>query len=168
MIVCDSRRAKMKRYRLQALELKIPPAVLILVTAAAMYVSRNLGVLVGIPNSIKVITFALFFGLACVCLFGSTWTFIHKKTTLDPRIPADTSILIVEGLFRFTRNPIYLGFCCLLLAFAIWLSNWVSLVWVAVFAIYLTNFQIIPEERYLLAKFGQDYSRYCEQVNRWI
>jgi protein-S-isoprenylcysteine O-methyltransferase Ste14 len=153
---------------MKALELKIPPAVLIILFAILVYACRHFGVITWLPNSARIVMAILFLAIASVLFLGSVWAFVCQKTTVDPRTPDKTSALVVNGFYRFTRNPIYLGFCCLLLALAIWLSNWPSLVWVIAFAAYLTYFQIIPEERFLQQKFGDQFQDYCKRVNRWI
>jgi protein-S-isoprenylcysteine O-methyltransferase Ste14 len=67
-----------------------------------------------------------------------------------------------------TRNPMYLGLGLVLLGLAIWQSALVGYPLVIGFCAYLTRFQIIPEERILLARFGTDFSEYVGAVRRWL
>ena len=87
---------------------------------------------------------------------------------MHPRAPERSSRLVTGGVYRFSRNPMYLALALFLLAWALWLGNGAALVWPALFAAYLTRFQIVPEERALAAKFGQEYAQYCRRVRRWF
>jgi protein-S-isoprenylcysteine O-methyltransferase Ste14 len=62
----------------------------------------------------------------------------------------------------------YLGLLLLLTAWAIWLSNPVALIFLPVFMLYMTLFQIRPEEKALLDKFGSEYLAYMRSVRRWL
>jgi protein-S-isoprenylcysteine O-methyltransferase Ste14 len=78
------------------------------------------------------------------------------------------STLVTGGVFRYTRNPMYVALTALLLAWTAWLAApWAAFCPVA-FALFITRFQIIPEERVLRAKFGRAYEDYAQRVRRWI
>jgi protein-S-isoprenylcysteine O-methyltransferase Ste14 len=62
----------------------------------------------------------------------------------------------------------YVGMGMFLLAYSIYLANPVSVVAVVAFVAYITRFQIIPEERLLLSKFGESYASYTRSVRRWL
>jgi protein-S-isoprenylcysteine O-methyltransferase Ste14 len=75
---------------------------------------------------------------------------------------------VTGGIFRYTRNPMYVGFTSLLVGWACYLSvPWLLFEPIA-FAIFITRFQIIPEERVMSVKFGQDYTDYRQRVRRWL
>jgi protein-S-isoprenylcysteine O-methyltransferase Ste14 len=76
--------------------------------------------------------------------------------------------LVSSGVYRFTRNPMYLGLLLTLLAWAVFLSNPVALLFVPVFVLYMNRYQIHPEERVLSSLFGTEYSAYKERVRRWL
>jgi protein-S-isoprenylcysteine O-methyltransferase Ste14 len=82
--------------------------------------------------------------------------------------PEAASSLVVAGIYRVTRNPMYLGFLLILLGWAAWLSNVLALLPLAGFVIYMNVFQIRPEERALEALFGPEFEAYKKQVRRWI
>jgi protein-S-isoprenylcysteine O-methyltransferase Ste14 len=82
--------------------------------------------------------------------------------------PAKTSALVSSGIYRWSRNPMYLGMALLLLGVAAWGSTLAGYLLVFVFCWFLTRFQIIPEERALLAAFGQEFAQYMARVRRWI
>ena len=95
-------------------------------------------------------------------------SFRRHDTTVNPMKPETTASVVIVGIFRFTRNPMYLGLALVLVGWAIYLSNLVALLLVPVFVAYMTQFQIKPEERALLEKFGPDFANYMSEVRRWI
>jgi protein-S-isoprenylcysteine O-methyltransferase Ste14 len=74
--------------------------------------------------------------------------------------------VVNTGIFRFTRNPIYLAFILLLLGWALFLASPWALLGPLAYALYIARFQIIPEERALAAKFGTEYQQYRTRVRR--
>ena len=76
--------------------------------------------------------------------------------------------MVRSGIYRVSRNPMYLGFLLALLALAIFLANPLSLVLVPLFVVYMNRFQIGPEERALVALFGQEFASYSLKVRRWL
>ena len=98
----------------------------------------------------------------------SVLAFLRARTTVTPLKPEKASTLVVGGLYRASRNPMYLGMLILLIGWALWLGNPASLLLLPMFVIYLTVFQIKPEEAALAEKFGADYDAYCRRVRRWI
>ena len=95
-------------------------------------------------------------------------SFIKTKTTINPRSPQNTNQLVTAGLYRYSRNPMYLGLFFLLLATVLWLGNPVTIFLLLLFLWVMTVFQIKPEEKILNEKFGSDYQHYCKQVRRWL
>ncbi|MFL6647317.1 MAG: methyltransferase family protein, partial [Sulfurifustaceae bacterium] len=89
-------------------------------------------------------------------------------TTKDPRHPERATALVTGGIYRITRNPMYLGLALVLVGWGIFLSNVLSLLGVVVFLGYLNRFQIVPEERALEARFGEAYRQYKQTVRRWL
>lgn len=104
---------------------------------------------------------------AVVSLLGVV-SFRRARTTVDPLHPEQASILVADGIYRFTRNPMYLGFAIVLLAWVVYLSAWPALLVVAAFIAYLNRFQIKPEERALEARFGEAFVEYERSVRRWL
>ena len=88
-------------------------------------------------------------------------------TTVNPVDPDQASMLVVEGPFTFSRNPMYLGMSEMLIGFGFIFGAWLTLPIVALFMIYITIFQILPEEAVMKEKFA-DYDEYCSKVRRWI
>lgn len=146
-----------------ALELKIPPLALVLITVALIWWLPPLW-----PLSLQA-EFALLLMVlgAVICLWGAL-SFRLARTTLDPRVPHQSSQLVDGGIYRFTRNPMYLGMALSLLGYGLWLGKGSALLAVVAFVLYLTRFQIIPEERALAQRFGDSFNRYCQKVRRWL
>ena len=95
-----------------------------------------------------------------IALVGVTFSiagvaaFRRAKTTLNPLKPGTSSSLVTSGVYRFTRNPMYVGLALGLLGWAVFLSSAWSLLGPLVFILYMTRFQIVPEERALSNEEG--------------
>jgi len=103
-----------------------------------------------------------YFGIAGVVEFR------RAQTTVNPHTPDKASTVVQSGVFRYTRNPMYLGLALLLIGAFFYWQNGVTLLVIIGFFAYLNRFQITPEERVLTQKYGQDYIRYLSRVRRWI
>jgi len=99
---------------------------------------------------------------------AGTWSFWRARTTVNPTRPEATSTLVATGAFRVTRNPMYLGLFLVLAGWAAHLANFAALAGPLLFAVYITRFQILPEERVLANKFGPDFEAYRLRTRRWI
>jgi protein-S-isoprenylcysteine O-methyltransferase Ste14 len=95
-------------------------------------------------------------------------SFRRAQTTINPLKPAAATALVTSGVFRYTRNPMYLGMLIVLLGWAVFLSASAALVGVLAFAAYIQRFQIRPEERALAALFGKTFTDYQSTVRRWL
>ena len=94
--------------------------------------------------------------------------FREAKTTIHPRTPNKTSFLVHKGIYKHTRNPMYLGLVLILVSVAFCLRNIVGFSIIPLFILFITKYQIIPEEEVLESIFGQEYLRYINKVRRWI
>lgn len=94
--------------------------------------------------------------------------FLRARTTVNPLRPEKASALVTGGVFRWTRNPMYLGMATLLVAWAVYLANPLSIVVVPFFVACLNRFQIAPEERALEKRFGAEFLAYRKRVRRWL
>ena len=90
------------------------------------------------------------------------------KTTIDPVQINRASALVTSGIYRFSRNPMYLGFAGLLLGWALLLASFSALIGPIFFVAFTTRFQILPEEHAIGAKFGRDFEQFRGRVRRWI
>lgn len=151
-----------------ALALRIPPlAVTLLAGLGAWLAARFFPALRLESNVLAVAAPALgLLGLGCSLL--GVLAFRRARTSVNPLNPGAASTLVVCGIYRFTRNPMYVGFLLLLLAEIAWLGSPLALVVVPAFVLYLTRFQIVPEERILQERFGVAFSSYTARVPRWL
>ena len=94
--------------------------------------------------------------------------FRETKTTISPLKPNKTSSLVSNGIYRYTRNPMYLGLLLMLFSAALFLKNFVSFLIIPLFIIFITKNQILPEEEALGNIFGAEYKNYKKKVRRWI
>lgn len=147
------------------LELKIPPVIVVLLVALGMYATAKVinWPLVTYPQTASVVA-----GLGLLVAVLGVWQFRKAKTTVDPRKPEQSSAIVTSGIYRWTRNPMYLGFLLVLIALALRLANLAVVPWLIVYVLYMNRFQIGPEERMLRAKFGKAYDAYLKRVRRWF
>ena len=101
-------------------------------------------------------------------LIVSIKSFIDNKTTINPLNLKKSTYLVTSGVFRFSRNPMYLGMLLFLLGTAIILNIIGGLIISILFIFYMNFFQIIPEEKALENLFGKNYKNYRKTVRRWI
>lgn len=150
------------------LDLKIPPPAVAAIFAVVMWLASQLVPRVELPFSVRV-TIAII--IACAGLvFGvaAMRSFVRAKTTMNPFKPGAASSLVTGGVFRITRNPMYLSLLLYLLAWSVYLASWPAVVFLPVFVLYITQFQIKPEERTLFTLFGAAYTQYKQKVRRWL
>ncbi len=94
--------------------------------------------------------------------------FLKADTTFDPTELDAATTLVTDGLFRYSRNPIYLGMALILAGLGLaWGTIWI-IPGIPAFCAILTRTQILPEERALEKIFGGEYLDYKRRVRRWI
>jgi len=150
------------------LELKVLPVALAVIAAALMWWARLATPDFAFPfpsNLMLPVGLALLGALTCL---AGVVAFRRAKTTVNPMKPDTTSSLVISGIYRYTRNPMYLEFLLLLIAWAAALSNALTLVSLLAFVLYMNRFQIVPEERMLASRFVQGYAEYRARVRRWL
>ncbi len=151
---------------MNTLNLKNPPVIVALAAIVGIWliVQYTPSSEMTFPDGFIGILFAV--GLL-VGVSGSI-TFRRSGTTVDPRTPEKASTLVTSGVYKVTRNPMYLGMLIMMIAWAVHLTNVFSIGFVVVFALYMTRFQIKPEESALENLFGDDYTAYKGRVRRWL
>lgn len=150
------------------LELKVPPGLLTALLFAAMFglATATPGAAIKIPGRTGIATALALLG-AVVALAG-VLEFRANKTTANPLNPGAASTVVSSGVYRVSRNPMYLGLLLALAAWAIHLANPITALALPAFVAYMNEFQIKPEERMLRAKFGTAFSEYQAAVRRWV
>jgi protein-S-isoprenylcysteine O-methyltransferase Ste14 len=98
--------------------------------------------------------------------FSGFFYFQFIGTPFDPT--AEAKLLATGGIYRFTRNPMYLGALIFFVGFALAFSSGWLLVAVPAIALALRKLAVEPEEAYLTRRFGDDYIHYCQTVRRWF
>lgn len=146
---------------------RIPPPVMALVAAILMWVLNRRLPLVEcvLPpwNRLAVLP-----GVIGIALDGAAFRrFRHHRTTVNPLDPGKASHLVTDGIFRFSRNPMYLGQTFILTGWAIWLGSAGEWLVLPLFIYLVTVLQILPEERALAKIFGPAYLDYKKSVGRW-
>ncbi|MEO0493388.1 MAG: methyltransferase [Actinomycetota bacterium] len=153
---------------MEALELKVPPPIWAALFAAVVYGINLLDLGVDFSASGPGLGIGIAFVGVVVAVAGMT-AFARVGTTVDPHDPTKTDALVVGGVYRRTRNPMYLGLALLLGGFAIALGDIAAtIVGVGGFVTVVTRVQIQPEERLLGAQFGRAFEEYCEDTRRWF
>jgi len=153
---------------MRVLETKIPPPLVALITGLSMWLSNDYIGSVSVPEDYRVMLAVAVALLGVSCDLGGLISFRIGKTTVNPLRPETSSKLIITGIYKITRNPMYLGMAIILTGWAVYLSNLILLVWVVVFIAYITRFQIQPEERALDKLFGEEFASYKQSVRRWL
>ena len=145
---------------------KIPPPILALLMIGLIYLSSLIVVPITFTYQGTFSILGIIIGLACA--IPSFRLFARYKTTISPLTPSETTALVTEGMYRYSRNPMYLGLLLLTFSSTIWFGTWLGLILNIMF-IFLINFlQIIPEEEALQEIFGEEYADYKKKVRRWV
>ncbi|MEX1197392.1 MAG: isoprenylcysteine carboxylmethyltransferase family protein [Pseudohongiellaceae bacterium] len=151
-----------------SLELKVPPLVVGALVAGVMGLVDYLlpAARLVLPGTTVVAGLLAVVGLG-VAIAG-VLNFRRARTSVNPMRPEEATAVVDTGIYRISRNPMYLGFLLVLLGFACWLANVAALCVLPLFVVYMNRFQIGPEERLLREKFGAAYTRYQSRVRRWL
>lgn len=150
------------------LETKVPPLVVLAIAIALTWILHRIS-----PGgatdtaAVKAIASVLAVGGVLLAIAG-VMAFRKADTTLDPVNPDRASNLVVSGIYRYTRNPMYLGMLLLSVAGSFVFPSYVAVLGPVFFVGYMNRFQIGPEERAMRKSFGSEYARYVSQTNRWL
>lgn len=150
------------------LETRIPPPIVVALLAATMWGARRLAPDLTAHYSARLPLSLAVLALGVGVIAAGVLEFRRARTTVDPLHPDKATAVVDTGIYRFTRNPMYLGMLLALAAWATWLANPVTLAGPILFVFYIDRFQIRPEERALLRVFGAPYQSYLGRVRRWI
>ena len=151
-----------------SLELKVPPPAVALVAALAMWWVSRYGVQEGGPPLWRIGAALAFAAVGAAFDVAGIIVFWRAKTTVNPMKPEKSAALVSSGVYRITRNPMYVGMVFILLAWAVYLASPWALFGPLAFAAYITRFQIKPEERVLAGRFGEAFASYQARVRRWL
>ncbi|AZQ57920.1 isoprenylcysteine carboxylmethyltransferase family protein [Maribacter sp. MJ134] len=150
------------------MELKLPPVIVFFVFGLLMFLLNKFLPFGFFDFFGRLVLVKLLVGMAVGILTISIVQFFRTKTTVDPGKPSKTTQLVTNGLYKFSRNPMYLGMLLMLLAWGLKLGNAFNVLLASGFVFYMNRFQIIPEEKILGNKFGKEYARYVTKTRRWF
>jgi len=153
---------------LKRIETKIPPPMLAASFVFCMWVADQYfpRSVLGETVRISVATGFILFGALSVVL--AVVSFAKAKTTVNPLQPEKAGTLVTTGIYQYTRNPMYLGMLCALLAWGVFLANGFSLALAILFVPVTNLLQILPEERAMELNFREHYIAYKAKVRRWF
>ena len=149
---------------MKSLENKIPPLIIVVFFLALIFLLKNF--LEVFTFSYQVYISFFFLCLAASFCLTSIIEFRKHKTTLNPLMPEESTALVTTGIFKFSRNPMYLSLLNLLIAFSIYLGSFLGLIIIPLFVVYINLFQIKPEEKAMLKLYGKEFENYCLNVRR--
>lgn len=151
------------------MSLKIPPLALTCLFMAFMwglfwfFPQFSISIPKNIIISILLAIIGSLFSVLGVALFRGV------GTTVNPTTPDKVSSLVITGIYRVSRNPMYVGFFFFLLAWGCFLSHLLSLLlFPVIFIVYMNYFQIPQEEKALQRLFGEEFTLYKNEVRRWL
>jgi protein-S-isoprenylcysteine O-methyltransferase Ste14 len=147
------------------LEHRIPPPLVGLIIGAAMW---GIAPLKGEPPTFAKIAAIVLAGLGFYVMLAGVVSFRRARTTVNPLKPETATALVTSGIFARTRNPMYVGMALVLIAWAFLLAQPLALIGPIAFVLYITRFQIVPEERVLASLFGESFAAYRARVRRWL
>ena len=145
---------------------KFPPPLVALVFGFLIYYTKNIFPKIEILWGYVFGSISIIFGL--IIILSAIILFKKYKTTITPLNPSNATKLIVYGIYKFSRNPMYLGLLLVLSGISIIQNPIGGLLFIPSFILYLNHFQIIPEESAMVDLFKDDFLKYKENVRRWI
>jgi len=145
---------------------KIPPPIVTLFFGLCIYLSRSYfpEFSSSVLNLFSVISFVV--GISV--FVAAVSSFKKEKTTVNPISIEKASSLVVNGIFNYSRNPMYLGMSFILLGLAFKFNLIGGLLFTVIFMLFITIFQIRPEEAAMEKLFDQGWKDYIKNVRRWL
>jgi protein-S-isoprenylcysteine O-methyltransferase Ste14 len=150
------------------LELKVPPDVVWVLVAGLMWLVSLRTPRLDVASPIRVGTAVALTVVGVWLVVSARMSLERANTTWRPMTPGQATALVDTGVYRVSRNPVYLGMLFVMLGLAVALSSPAALALSAVFVLYIDRFQIEPEERALSAVLGREYLDYQGRVRRWL
>jgi len=153
---------------MRSLELRIPPVLVAIIIGVAMWAVSVVTPKLPVGDTARLLGAIAVGALGVAAALAGVAEFRRVQTTVDPTNPGNSTSVVTSGIYRFTRNPMYLGFLLVVVGWAVYLSNPWGFIGPIVFVLYMNRFQIEPEERILAARFGAPFEQYLRSVRRWI
>jgi protein-S-isoprenylcysteine O-methyltransferase Ste14 len=144
----------------------IPPPLLYAVPLAVGLLLHRAHPIVLMPRGAALPLGALLVALGLGLVGFAMASFLRARTSPIPIKP--TTAIVETGLYRFTRNPMYVGLAALYLGITLWVDSLWPILFLPAVLFMIQRFVIAREERYLEAKFGDQYRGYKARVRRWL
>ena len=148
------------------MKIKIPPPLIVVFLITLVYLSSNFIVGFELPFRTQLSILLLLIGLSVI--FIPVFQFIKSKTTINPQNFKNVNKLVSSGIFKISRNPMYLGMLIIIISTVVYYFNYFSAFTPFIFYFWINEFQIKREEKKLEDKFGPDYKKYKSKTRRWI
>ena len=152
--------------RIKILRHKIPPLIVTLIFGLVIYFSKTC--FPSIRFNYESLTGIGLIILGLTVIITAVSSFRKNQTTVNPLKPDAASKLVTEGVFKFSRNPMYLGLLIILIGISVQFNLIGGLIFLSIFIFYMNYFQIIPEEGAMTELFKEDFINYKNKVRRWI
>ena len=146
--------------------IKTPPPILVFILITSNYFSQNQLEIIHLPYKYSISVLILLVGT--LILISPVFKFIKSKTTVNPVKFKKVNKLVTSGIYKYSRNPMYLGMILIIISTSIYYLNYYSLVTPFIFYFWINRFQIKREEIFLTEKFGKEYLLYMSKTRRWI
>lgn len=150
------------------MSLRIPPLVQVLICGAIGWGLSSVTPFLAFEGVWRSAAALLFIAAGMAILALALGAFIRARTTVNPLAPERAETLVTTGLYRVSRNPMYLAMAAILTGGAFLMGNLSAFVAPILFVWLMTEFQIKPEERALQARFGEAFDAYRIRTRRWI
>ena len=147
-------------------KLKIPPPILVIILITSIYFSSDKLDLISIPY--RTFFSILILSIGILVILNPVVKFIKSKTTVNPVEFKNVEKLVTSGIYKYSRNPMYLGMIMIIISTTVYYLNFYSLLTPFIFYFWINRFQIKREEVFLEEKFGQEYLSYKTKTRRWI
>ena len=145
---------------------KFPPPLVALTFGFLINYTKNIFPKIEIKNEIIFGSFMIISGL--IIILSAIILFKKYQTTITPLNPSNATKLITDGIYKFSRNPMYLGLLLVLVGISIILNLTGGFFFILLFILYINLFQIIPEENAMVDLFKDEFLEYKKNVRRWI
>ena len=153
---------------MNSLETKIPPPIVTALFAFAMWLGASFGPFFELGKVVSTILITIFSISGVIIAALGVIEFKKSATAGTPLNPEKASSLVISGVYRVTRNPMYIGSAFVLTAWAFYLSSVLVFFGILGFILYINHFQILPEEKILKELFGSEFEIYQTKVRRWL
>ena len=147
-------------------KLKIPPPILVIILITSIYFSSDKLDLISIPY--RTLFSIVILSIGILVIINPVVKFIKSKTTVNPVEFKNVEKLVTYGIYKYSRNPMYLGMIMIIISTTVYYLNFYSLLTPFIFYFWINRFQIKREEVFLEEKFGQEYLSYKTKTRRWI